>query len=462
MSDVDRFALCAESQAQRAIPLLPVTEATLESVTGKEPASASWTQANGFRAEPGTWLVCPGEEGGVGRVLVGVDPEHAHRGFGALAHALPVGRYRLENTEGVAVDPAQAALWWGLGAYRYTAYRTPARTAAEYVVPDEVLEALRLRLEAVYGVRDLINTPAGDLMPGQLAAAAHDLAGRFGARITETVGEALVEAGYPLVYAVGRASHHAPRVVELRWGEAGPLVVVVGKGVCFDSGGLDLKNAQGMRLMKKDMGGAAHALGLARLIMGRALPVRLRVLVPAVENAVSGNALRPGDVIRARNGKTVEIENTDAEGRLILADCLAAAGEAEQPDLLVDFATLTGAARVAVGTEMPALFTPGDLLARDLMEQAAAADDPVWRLPLHDEYRYMLDSDVADLKNCSTEPYAGAITAALFLREFVPEGSDWVHLDFMGWNLRERPGHPKGGEAQGLLGLFAWLESRYG
>ncbi len=444
-----------------AVPVEPVTSETLEAHIQGDAPLARWVRAQGFEAREGRWLACPDAGGGLARVLLGVDPKRPNRAFGALARALPPGTYRL-GEGAIAVDARAAARYWGLGAYRFTAYKAAERPPAQWVLSAEHLEPVAHRLEAVWHTRDLINTPASELMPGQLAAAARDLAESFGATVEETVGEALVASGYPMVHAVGRASHHAPRVVDLRWGAASPLVVVVGKGVCFDSGGLDLKSAQGMRLMKKDMAGAAQALGLARLVMARGLPVRLRVLVPAVENAVAGNALRPGDVLRARNGRSVEIDNTDAEGRLILADCLAAVGEDETPDLILDFATLTGAARVAVGTELPALFTPNDLLARDLMEQAEAEDDPLWRLPLHDDYRYLLDSDVADLKNCASEPYAGAITAALFLREFVPQGADWVHLDFMGWNLRERPGHPKGGEAQGLLGLFAWLESRYG
>jgi leucyl aminopeptidase len=452
--------LISTAGAHEAIPVVPVTGDTLEETRRGDERLNRWVRAHGFEAKADTWLPCPDAQGRVERVLLGVDPDHPHRAFGAAARGLPAGLYHLGEGP-VAVDPSAAALWWGLGAYRYTAYQDPGREPARWVVDAGVdTAAVAARIEAVWRTRDLVNTPASDLMPGHLAAAARDLAERFGATVEETVGEALVEAGYPMVHAVGRASHHAPRVVDLRWGRSGPRVTVVGKGVCFDSGGLDLKDARGMRLMKKDMAGAAQALGLARLVMARDLPVRLRVLIPAVENAVGGNAFRPGDVLRARDGRTVEIDNTDAEGRLILADCLAAAGE-EEPELIVDFATITGEARVAVGTELPALFTPDDLLARDLLEQAAAADDPLWRLPLHDDYRYLLDSEVADIKNCASEPYAGAVTAALFLREFVPGETDWVHLDFMGWNLRDRPGRPKGGEAQGLLGVFAWLEQRY-
>jgi len=455
-----KLGLTTGAGERRAVPVEAVSAQTLQTHVAGEAPLRRWVAAQGFEAREGTWLGCPGPDGGLARVLVGVDEACPPRAFGALARTLPEGVYRLGDGA-VAVDAGTAALYWGLGAYRYTAYKEEeAGCRALWMVPDADAGVVRRRLEAVYQVRDLINTPASDLMPGQLAAAARDLAEPFGAMVDEIVGEALAGAGYPMVYAVGQASHHAPRVVRLTWGRSGPLLAVVGKGVCFDSGGLDLKTAQGMRLMKKDMAGAAQALGLARLVMGADLPVRLQVWIPAVENAVAGNALRPGDVLRARDGTTVEIDNTDAEGRLILADCLAAAGEA-RPDLIVDFATLTGAARVALGTELPALFCSDEALARELAAVADEVDDPVWPLPLHTAYRYLLDSEVAQIKNCSSEPYAGAITAALFLRAFVPEAVPWVHLDFMGWNLRERPGHPKGGEAQGLLGLFAWLERRY-
>jgi leucyl aminopeptidase len=316
-------------------------------------------------------------------------------------------------------------------------------------------ERVRAAAEATYWVRDLINTPANDMGPAELAAAARGLARRFGARLGVVAGPALRE-GFPAVHAVGRASRRSPRLLDLRWGRRGPQVVLVGKGVCFDSGGLDLKSAAGMKLMKKDMGGAAHVLGLARMIMAARLPLRLRVLIPAVENAVSGDALRPLDVIRTRRGLSVEVGNTDAEGRLILADALTAAGS---PDLLVDFATLTGAARIALGTELPALFCNDDELAARLAACADAEDDPLWRLPLHAPYARMLRSSVADLSNVADGPYAGALVAALFLERFVDPGTPWIHLDLMGWNLGGTPGRPEGGEAMGMRAVFRLIEA---
>ena len=317
-------------------------------------------------------------------------------------------------------------------------------------------------MRAAYLVRDLVNTPAEDMMPQHLAEAARALAEEFGAQFTEIVGDELLVRNYPLVHAVGRASVHAPRLLDLRWGDpAHPRLTLVGKGVCFDSGGLDIKPASGMRWMKKDMGGAAHVLGLARLVMATGLPVRLRVLVPTVENAISGSSFRPGDVIRSRKGLTVEIENTDAEGRLVLCDALAEAGT-EEPALLIDFATLTGAARVALGTDLPGFFTNDDALADALALAGEAERDPVWRLPLFKPYRRELESQVADLLNCSTNGFGGAITAALFLQRFVPKGIDWLHFDLNAWNVSERAGRPKGGEAMGLYATFRYLEQRFG
>ena len=316
-------------------------------------------------------------------------------------------------------------------------------------------------LEAITLVRDLINTPAEDMMPEQLAAAVLALGQTFNADVTQIIGDDLLRQNYPVIHIVGRASTHAPRLIDLRWGDpTHPKLTLIGKGVCFDSGGLDLKPANGMRLMKKDMGGAAHAIGLAQLIMSTGLPVRLRLLVAAVENAVSGNAFRPGDVVRSRQGISIEIDNTDAEGRLILCDALADAAT-DQPDLMVDFATLTGAARVAVGTEVPAFFTTSDALAQALMDAAVQQHDPIWRLPLHRPYRQMLDSKIADIANSASSPFGGAITAALFLQEFVPDSLHWVHFDLMAWNNRNRPGRPEGGEAMGLRAVFECLQQRY-
>ena len=329
-----------------------------------------------------------------------------------------------------------------------------SKPGAKLVVPKNADPLLAESLaDAVHLVRDLINTPANDMGPSGLAAAARKVARAHGAKVSVTIGDALLKKNYPLVHAVGRASSDAPRLIDLRWGGKGPKVTLVGKGVCFDSGGLDLKPASGMLLMKKDMGGGAHVLGLADMIMGAKLPLRLRVLVPAVENAVSGDAFRPLDVLKTRKGLTVEVGNTDAEGRLVLGDALSEAAR-ENPDLIVDFATLTGAARVALGTEVPAFFTDRDSLADALMRHAARESDPLWRLPLHKPYRRLLDSKVADLNNVSSGSFGGAITAALFLAEFVGSEAPWVHFDLMAWNLSDRPGRPQGGEAMGLRAVY--------
>ena len=311
-------------------------------------------------------------------------------------------------------------------------------------------------------MRDLINTPAADLLPGGLYESARSLAARFGAECSSLAGDDLLANGYPAIHAVGRASADPPRLIDLRWGDpAAPRVTLAGKGVCFDTGGLDLKPASGMRLMKKDMGGAAHVLGLARLVMSAELPVRLRVLIPAVENAVAGNAYRPGDVLATRAGVTVEVDNTDAEGRIVLCDALTEAVR-EKPDALIDFATLTGAARIALGPDLPALFSNDDDLAGGLARCAEEVRDPLWRLPLHRPYDELLKSQVADVANAASSPQAGAITAALFLRRFVPDGTPWAHFDLMAWNARARPGRPVGGEAMALRATWAWLEGRYG
>jgi leucyl aminopeptidase len=327
--------------------------------------------------------------------------------------------------------------------------------------PARAEQEIRLA-EATALVRDLVNTPAGDLGPAELEAAAREVATGAGVQLTVTHGDALVE-GYPLIAAVGRAAtpDRAPRLIELEWGKPDdPRIAVVGKGVCFDTGGLDLKPGSGMRLMKKDMGGAAHALALARLIIGARLPVRLHLLIPAVENAVSGSAYRPGDVVKSRKGTFVEIDNTDAEGRLILADALTKAVEGK-PELIVDFATLTGAARVALGPDLPAFFANSDELAAAVEQSAREVEDPVWRMPLWDPYDDMLKSDLADFANASNTPMAGCITAALFLKKFVPDEVQWAHLDTYAWRDQARPGRPKGGEALGLRSVFAMLQGRY-
>jgi leucyl aminopeptidase len=396
------------------------------------------------------------------RVLAGLGDGEDPWVAGSLPGALPPGRYRLDP-EPEAEAASRHALAWALGSYTFTRYRRREKTFAHLVWPEGVDRAAVGRAAgATCFVRDLVNTPACDLGPAERAEAALDLAGEFGAKAEVVVGDDLLARNWPAVHAVGRASARAPRLVDLAWGEEGaPLVAVVGKGVCFDSGGLDLKPSSAMLNMKKDLGGAAHALGLARMVMAARLPVRLRVLIPAVENAVSGDAFRPMDVLRTRKGLTVEVGNTDAEGRLILCDALHEAAQ-DRPDLLIDFATLTGAARVALGPELPALFCNDDALAADFLDAGAAVADPLWRLPLHRGYRRMLDSKVADINNAGSGGFAGAITAALFLQAFVPDGVRWAHVDTFAWNPSSRPARPEGGEAFGMRAAFRLLERYYG
>jgi leucyl aminopeptidase len=378
-----------------------------------------------------------------------------------LAEVLPEGTYRL--AEG---DPGPAMLGWLLGQHRFTAYKSKNedQRGGRILLTKEAADIERTvhLAEATAYVRDLVDTPAADLGPAELEAAARDLAKQFGAKIEVAGGDAL-EQGYPMIAGVGQgaARDRAPRLIELHWGkDNAPRIAIVGKGVCFDSGGLDIKPASGMRLMKKDMGGAAHALALAKLIMAEKLPVRLHLLVPAVENSVSAAAYRPGDVLTSRKGLKVEIDNTDAEGRLVLGDALAKAGEGE-PELIVDFATLTGAARVALGPDLPAMFANDDALAADLEVASKEVTDPLWRMPLWDGYDEMLKSDLADLANAADSPMAGSVTAALFLRRFVPEGTSWAHFDTFAWRPAAKPGRPKGGDAMGLRATFAMLRGRF-
>lgn len=450
-----------------AVPIEPVLAEGLAPWRERAPESArNWLAATGFEGEAGSFALLPGPDGRLGRVLVGLgDRRAAGASLWALAglpDALPAGRYRLElGTNGL--DPTRATLGWALATYRFSRYRQPNEKGTALVWPAAADRGWVRRIaRAVFLARDLINTPAGDLGPAELAEAAKRVAEESGAQFRAIVGDALLAENYPMIHAVGRASTRAPRLVDLRWGEAdAPRVTLVGKGVCFDTGGLDLKTASGMRLMKKDMGGAAILLGLAQAIIDARLPVRLRVLLPLVENAVAGNAMRPLDIVRTRKGLTVEIGNTDAEGRLILCDALAEA-VSEKPALLVDVATLTGAARVAVGPELAALFSNDDALAAALVEAGTAEDDPLWRLPLWPGYRKMIDSKAADLNNVSESSYAGAITAALYLQEFVDPQTPWAHLDLMAWNTAARPGRPEGAEAQGLRALYNAIESRFG
>jgi leucyl aminopeptidase len=418
--------------------------------------------AQGFCGEGYQLAILPGEKADWSAALgvANVD-ELSPWCLAKAAESLPEGKYRVADG-----GPGPAALGWLLGQYRFERYKKAERKTGARILltpePARIEETVRLA-EATNLVRDLVNVPAGDLGPAELEDSIREVADEGGAELTVTAGAALDE-GYPMIAAVGRAAtaDRAPRLIELEWGDRRhPRIAIVGKGVCFDSGGLDIKPSSGMRLMKKDMGGGAHALALARLIMKLRLPVRLHLLVPAVENAVSGAAFRPGDVLRSRKGLTVEIGNTDAEGRLILGDALARAVEGG-PELILDFATLTGAARVALGPDLPALFANDDALAESLLAGGDAVADPVWRMPLWAPYEEMLSSDIADIGNASDAPMAGAVTAALFLRKFVPETIPWAHFDTYAWRGAAKPGRPKGGDAFGLRAAWAALAARYG
>src|SRR5579872_2885006 len=443
-------------QSAQSLPLWLLTEAQLPQWLNEQPAEIiAWVRANGFQAERHRVLPYPARDGGIGGALVGLGALRSADEIklwhaAGLSDRLPPAVYHLA----VALRPqaaTQFVLGWLTGAYRMSRYRStqvaPAERAA-LVIPEGADRSYAQAAAAGTALaRDLINTPANDMGPEELAAAAGDLARQFGARMRLLVGDELLAKDYPLIHAVGAASPRLPRLIDFRWGPPGtPRVTLVGKGVCFDTGGLDIKPSAAMLLMKKDMGGAACVLGLAQMLMRQEVPVQLRVLIPAVENSVAGNAYRPGDVVRSRKGLTVEIGNTDAEGRLVLADALAEA-DSERPDLLIDLATLTGAARVALGPELPAAFSTDEELLTSLRTHADEEADPVWPLPLWMGYDDELASKIADLSNVSTAPFAGSIIGALFLKRFVTT-APWLHLDLYGWNSKDRPGRPVGAEAQ--------------
>ncbi len=450
--------------SEKAIPLTSLDKARLPEWLAEQSLEvASWVTANGFTGEAGQICPLPGPSGALCGFLVALDREDPWA-VSALPGRLPAGVYGF--TETLAPRAAnQTALGWMLGTYGFNRYKAkPERVWPHLVWPAAADRAwVERTYETTVLVRDLINTPAADLGPLELAAAAKALAARHDAAVTLTVGEDLLTENYPAIHAVGRAASAArqPRLIDLCWGDPqAPRLTLVGKGVCFDSGGLDLKPSSSMKTMKKDMGGAAHALGLAAWVMAAQLPVRLRVLIPAVENAVSADAMRPLDVLSTRKGVTVEIGNTDAEGRLILCDALWEAVQ-EKPALLIDLATLTGAARTALGTDVPVFFSNDEALAADMTRVGLAEAEPVWRLPLHRPYRRLLDSKVADLNSAPDSPYAGAIIAALFLQEFVPNTIPWLHFDIMAWNTSARPGRPEGGEAMGLKALAALIVEKF-
>jgi len=428
-------------------------------------AIRGWAGTNGFKGKSGQMLVAPDGQGGIAAVLVGAGERFDPMSARALPARLPPGLYRLEAEP---EDARAAALAFLLGAYVFDRYKAkPDRDRVRLVAPEGMDVDAALRIASACALaREMIDTPAADMGPLQIETIAREIATASGATATVITGDALLEENYPAVHAVGRAAapHRTPRVIEIGWNLDRadlPLVALVGKGVVFDSGGLDIKAAAGMRNMKKDMGGAAHALALGRLVMQAGLPVRLVVLVAAVENAISADAFRPGDILNSRKGLTIEIGNTDAEGRLILADILTRAGE-HSPDLTLDFATLTGAARVALGPELPPLYTDDEALAADLLEAARAVGDPLWRMPLWPGYRAALETEIADLRNDSAGwAQAGSVTAALFLQKFAPTTGAWAHMDIFAWNPRARPGWPEGGEAQALRACFEMLSRRF-
>jgi leucyl aminopeptidase len=447
------------------IPVTFVTAASWAEVRGRLDAPAqAFADSAGFEPRPGRHLLLPGPDGTLTGVLfafenageTNTDPFRA----GALATLLPARTYRFAAAP---PDAQLSALAFALGTYRFGRYRKPDDQSARLEVPAGVdADDLTRIVEGVFLARDLINTPANDMGPAELEEAARTLANHHGASFTTIVGDDLLKQNFPLIHAVGRAADRAPRLIDMRWGDpAHPKITLVGKGVCFDTGGLDIKPDTGMLNMKKDMGGAASMLALAHMLMSRRIKIRLRVLIPAVENSISGSAFRPRDIYRSRKGITVEIGNTDAEGRLILADAFALADE-EQPELIADMATLTGAARVALGTEVVPFYTDDDALAAELARHAQAQCDPLWRMPLWRPYDQLLESKVADVNNVSSGGFAGSITAAMFLRRFVTAAKAWLHCDIYAWNQTTRPGRPEGAECQAARALYALLSERYG
>ena len=450
-----------------SIPVLAVTAEAWPAVLSDRPASLGrLAEIAGFKAKAGQLLLVHGADGEIAEVLFGLGAGGDATLFRGLSARLPAGDYRLAPAL-AGLDATDVALAFAMGSYRFDRYRAAREPGPRLVVPEADLKAVKSIAHACALARDMVNTPAGDMGPLQIETIAREIAEQHGASITVSTGDELLTDGYPSVHAVGRAAGPGrdPRIIEITWnggGEGAPLVALVGKGVTFDTGGLDIKPSAGMRNMKKDMGGAAHALALGRMIMDAGLPIRLAILVPAVENAISGDAMRPGDVLGTRKGLTVEVGNTDAEGRLILSDALTRAQELS-PALTIDLATLTGAARIALGPQVIPFYTDDDALAADLAAAAQATRDPLWRMPLWSGYEEALDGDVADLKN---DPdgwaQAGSVTAALFLKRFAPTTGSWVHFDIFAWNPKGRPGWPTGAEAQAIRALFKVLKDRFG
>ncbi len=441
--------------SKNAIEIIPVTIKNFSKTLSLESQMIqNWVEANQFTAKPSTLCLIPGTNGTLKKVYLGVSGKIDETSWAVASEKLPAGDYYTQTSNHLLNVVA-----WGRAQYQFERYKQSKKR-----YPNLVLQASKYReaksiIEAIFLVRDLINTPCEDLGPKELAQVCAQLAVQYDALFKEISGDDLLVQNFPAVHTVGRAALNEPRLIELSWGESHhPHLCLVGKGVCFDSGGLDIKPGSNMLLMKKDMGGAAHVLGLAQLIMSLKLSIRLTVIIPAVENAISGNAYRPGDVVHTRKGLTVEVGNTDAEGRVILADALSLASE-KKPDLIIDFATLTGAARVAVGTDIAAMFTNDESVSEGLLDSSEKMCDPVWRLPLHQPYKELIKGSVADISNTGSSVYGGAITAALFLEHFVSVKTPWAHFDIMAWNSSSTPGRPKGGEALGLLACFDMLKS---
>jgi leucyl aminopeptidase len=464
-TETNMHSVFETAPAASAIPIIFATKASWETIREDLAAPArQFALANDFAAKPGKCLILPAADGQIAQVIFGLEDETSQSRDlfrpGSMPGLLPPGTYRFANAPH---DTRLATLAFALGSYRFSRYRKNDAPGVRLMPPDgiDVADIARMA-EAATLARDLINTPSNDMGPEQLARAAQDLAERFGASFNCIIGDDLPRQNFPLIHAVGMASTRPPRLIDFSWGDPShPKVTLVGKGVCFDTGGLDLKPSSGMLIMKKDMGGAANVLALALMVMDARLKVRLRVLIPAVENAVAGNAFRPLDIFTSRKGLTVEIGNTDAEGRLVLADALALADE-EKPDLLIDLGTLTGAARVALGPDLPPFYTNDETLALDVAAHAKQENDPLWRLPLWPAYDSWLDSKVANINNAPSGGFAGSITCALFLQRFVEAAKSWLHVDIYGWTPSAKPARPEGGECQAARAIYKLLGQRYG
>lgn len=458
-------AFIAENMKQKSISVYPVTINQLPKWIAEQPRHVQqWMKASQFVADSGAMCLVPDHDGSVLCVVLGVLNADDFLAFGALPARLPEGNYAIKDNEllKTAQHRFQAALGWGLGFYQFAQYKMAQPRLAKLILPKSIDEKwLTESLDAIYLSRDLINTPAEDMGPDQLEKAVQTVAKKYSAKINVIKGDKLISENYPAIHAVGRASVREPRVIDLRWGKKknAPKITLVGKGVCFDSGGLDLKTAPGMLLMKKDMAGSAMMLGLAQMIMSQELPVQLRLLIGAVENSVAGNSYRPGDIVKTRSGKTIEITNTDAEGRMVLCDLLTEACS-DNPEIIIDFATLTGAARVALGEDLSALYAQPQSFADDLLKASRDVNDPIWQMPLVQNYREKLKSEIADMVNAADSPYGGSITAALFLQSFVTPEIKWAHVDVAAWNFRAKPGRPQGGEVFAVRTMFEYLRRK--